>query len=998
MIFTAPLALLLLLVLIPIIYWGLPRTRFRRTRDSASLILRCLLVTLVVLALAGTQIVRAADRLAVVFLVDASDSMSAPAREAQIAYLRDALARMTPDDEAAVVVFGSNALVERALSAVRELPNLRSAPVTSNTDMAEALRIGLGLFPADSARRIVILSDGVQTVGDALAVARRAAATGVEISYVPFSRSDAPEVQVTDVRAPEEVNAGQEFDLAFTVRAEAVTEATLTVLAGGEVLSRGDVTLSAGDNNYTLTLEAGAAGFRDFQVRVDPVGGDAFYQNNQLAAFSQVVGPPRVLIVTTEAAEAQYVAAALEQVGISVEITAPNALPIGIAPLAEYQSVILANVPATTLTNRRMETLAAYVRDLGGGLVVIGGPNSYAPGGYFQTPLEEALPVEMQIRDQQRLPQLTIVYVIDRSGSMSAISASGVENIELAKEAMIRSIDFLQATDRAGVVSFDSAASWIAEVQPVFDRIGLQNLIGTLRASGGTDIEAGYTLAAESLETDPSTRKHIILLTDGGSDPGQLVATSGQLFQLNDVTTSVISIGASPPFLAEMAARGGGNFHEVLSVEQIPTIFASETVLATRSYIIEETPFVPNLTANSPIMQGITAAPPLLGYVATTARQTAQVILRTPDAFADPILAAWQYGLGRSVAFTSDATARWGGNWVDWADFARFWGQAVRWTITETAENNVEARIVMEGEQARIIVDARDADGGFLNGLVLQASVVDPELGAQLITLQQVAPGRYEARYTPGAEGAYFVRLTGEGEAITVNQTSGWVMSYSPEYDTRIADDGDVLLGDMALLTGGRSLVDDVGAVFAHNLQAAPTFTPLAPWLLLVAALLLPLDIALRRLLITRSDLARLRGALFPARVAAETAPRMTTLMEAKQRAQEKVTSPPDPLSVYREGEAARATGATIAALRGRKEGERTAPPDPLKESVGTGAAPSATQSPKPIVTSETDAARRVPTSSSRAEDDVPPAAPAPKGDGSTASRLLEKRRGREGR
>jgi uncharacterized membrane protein len=964
MTFTLPIALLLLLALIPIVWLGYPRLPFRRTRDLISLALRCLIVALVVLALAGAQVVRSADRLAVVFLVDASDSISTDAREAQLAYIRESLGRMTPDDEAAVVVFGSNALVERTLSGVRELPGLRSTPITTNTDLAEAIRIALGLFPADAARRILILSDGAQTVGDSTLAARRAAATGVEISYVPFGRGDATEVQVIDVRAPDEVAAGENFDLAFTIRAEAATPATVTVLAAGEILLRQDVELRQGDNNYAINLQAGEAGFRDFQVRVDPQGSDAFYQNNQLSAFSQIVGPPRVLLVTSDPAETQYLSAALAEVGISADVVAPNQLPIGLAALAEYESVVLTNVSATDLTNRRMEVLASYVRDLGGGLVVIGGPESYAPGGYFQTPLEEALPVEMQIRDQQRIPQLTIVYVIDRSGSMGVGGPSGVANIELAKEAMIRSIDFLQPLDRAGVVSFDTEASWIATVQPVSDRAALQGLIAGIGIGGGTDIEAGYNLAGAAMEQDPSPIKHIILLTDGGADPGQLVQTAELLNQQAGVTTSVISIGGGVQFLSDMAQVGGGNYHEVVIVEQIPMIFASETVLATRAYIIEETPFVPALSANSPIMNGITSAPPLLGYVAASPKQTAQVILQTPDGFADPILATWQYGLGRSVAFTSDATARWGANWVTWEEYARFWSQTIQWTITETADSNVETRIVMDGETARVIVDARDAAGGFANGLQLQASVVDPELGAQVITLQQVAPGRYEATFTPGTEGAYFVRLTGGGEETAVNQTNGWVMSYSPEYDTRPADEGLALLADLATLTNGRSLLDDPGAVFAHNLSATAAFVPLAPWLLLVALLLLPFDIAVRRLLITRSDVARLRAFLFPARAEAETSARLSSLMEAKQRAQETIAA---------EREAAPST--TIAALRGRKS-----------DNADVGA-----QSIAPLPKQDTLAQPQdAPTQSSSAPT------PAPTPQGSTAGRLLERKRGRE--
>jgi hypothetical protein len=368
-----------------------------------------------------------------------------------------------------------------------------------------------------------------------------AAATGVEISYITFEREPVPDVQVTEFRVPSTLNEGQQFDLTLTVEASDPTAAVITVFARGEIIRSQPVNLRQGANHFSLTLVSGASGFKDFQVRVDPVGQDRFYQNNQLATFSMVVGPPRVLLVSRTEDDVRYLQPALEQAGITVERAAPNQLPIGVASLAQYESVVLVNVPATQLSLRRMEALQQYVRDLGGGLVVIGGEDAYGPGGYFQTPLEETLPVEMQIKDQQRLPQLTIAYVIDRSGSMGSIGPSGVANIELAKEAMIRSIDFLQPTDRAAVVSFDTVGYWIASFQPVFDRLGLQQLIATLRAGGGTDILAGMQLVAQQIVNEESLRKHIILLTDGGALPRAWSnwrgpATSG-------VTTSVIAIG-----------------------------------------------------------------------------------------------------------------------------------------------------------------------------------------------------------------------------------------------------------------------------------------------------------------------------------------------------------------------------------------------------------------------------------------------------------------------
>jgi uncharacterized membrane protein len=888
MTFTTPLALVLLICIPLLLYWGWPRQAYRRARDITSLILRSVIALLLVLALAGAQIVQAADKLTVIFLLDASDSMGQQAQADGLTYIRQAISGMSPDDQAGIVLFGGRALVERPVSTSHEVGRIESAPPTGNTNLEQAIRLALGMFPTDTARRIVILSDGQQTVGNAESAAELAAATGIEISYVPYTAADKPEVQVTSVNVPTAINVGQRFDLNLTINSEAATPARITVLQAGQIIHQEDRNLLHGSNNLTLSLQGAGAGFNDFEVKVDPVSNDNFYQNNQLSAFSRVIGPPRILLVSQNAEEIQYLKPALEQAGLTVDTTTPEQLPFTLVGLAQYQSVILANVPATNLSPQRMTVLQSYVRDLGGGLLAIGGPETFGPGGYFKTPLEETLPLDSQIKDQKRIPQLTIAYVIDRSGSMDSPSPSGVPNIELAKEAIIRSIDLLQPNDRAGVVSFDSVGYWIAHIQDVHDRLSLERLVATLRASGGTDILAGMTLVAQEIGADPSTRKHIILLTDGGADPTGLVEISKKLNEESGVTTSVIAIGGSAPsFLKQMTVAGGGNFHNVITADEIPTIFTQETVLATRSYIIEN-PFIPLVTSNSPIMNGITSSPSLLGYVATTAKQTAEVILRGPEPFKDPLLAAWQYGLGRSVAFTSDATARWGANWVSWSEFVRFWDQAVRWTITEGTTNNLESRVVMEGEQARLIVDARDNSGAFLNGLNLQFSLVDPNGKPTLQTLLQVAPGRYEATFAPNTEGAYILSVQGSSstdQSLKLNQTTGWVMSYSAEYDRSKRSDGAALLRSLANLTGGHSVVDDTGAVFNHNLHANVAGTAISPLLLLIALLLLPFDIAVRRLVVTRTDLMRLRQAMFGQTQVQATSERMATLFGAKERA-----------------------------------------------------------------------------------------------------------------
>jgi hypothetical protein len=262
---------------------------------------------------------------------------------------------------------------------------------------------------------------------------------------------------------------------------------------------------------------------------------------------------------------------------------------------------------------------------------------------------------------------------------------------------------------------------------------------------------------------------------------------------------------------------------------------------------------------------------------------------------------------------------------VSWDGFSQFWNQAVRWTITEGSGSTVETQVVMEGESARLIVDARDADGGFLNGLTLAASVVDPELGSERVTLRQVAPGRYEANFRPAAEGAYLLRVSGESGdgAEAVNQTSGWVMSYSPEY---LAADSDSVLPRLAEITGGRSLQDATGEIFARDIDARAASLPLTPWLVLLAMLLLPVDIAVRRLMVTRSDWVRLRQWIAQRRANQGGTERISTLIDARDRAREKTRGETVGETV---GEAA-GPASTARALRARRDQRRTGEPAPV--------------------------------------------------------------------
>ena len=901
--FTTPLALILLLLL-PYFFWlGRPRTgALRRKREWASLAVRLLILLLLIFSLAGSRLVRAADELAVVFLLDVSDSIS-PAQQAEAeAFVRAAIAEMTPTDQAAVVLFGANSLVERPMSGLAELAPVSSVPQALHTDLAEAIRLGLALFPAGSARRLVVLSDGVATIGDSAAAAQLAAAAGVQIDFVPLARSQAAaEAWVTGVDAPTRVSQGETIVVNVTAESTADMPATLRILAAGQVIYDEAVQLRPGSNSFSVSLRPTSQEFVRYAVELVPAQ-DTYYQNNQLAAFTEVVGPPRVLLVAGDGGvdesgnlvpdESPALRLALEGAGLVVDRITPAGLPTSLPALSNYASVVLVNVNAKNLSPRKMETLQSYVRDLGGGLVVVGGPQSYGMGGYYGTPLEETLPVDMQIKDQDRFPAVSMVIVIDRSGSMGAQEGS-LTKIQLADEAAARVVELLNDFDEITVIPVDTQPDQVIGPVLAEDKGAIIAEIRTIGAGGGgINVRTGLEAAAQALAGSDKQVKHVIVLADGSDSNEQNgVPELIEALRSADVTVSMVAIGQGKDvaWLRSMAELGEGRFHLTEEAANLPQIFTQETTSIQRSYLIEER-FFPALASSSPILSGINLVPPLYGYVGTSAKGTAQVILTTH--LGDPLLAAWQYGLGRSVAWTSDATGRWGSDWVRWAGFPQFWAQAVRWTVSQGRDSNVETVVGFAGETARLTVDARRGDNTFLNDLTMEANLVAPDGTVTALTLPQVAPGRYETDFTPEQEGAYLVRVTGmaagEEEAV-VAQTTGWVLGYSPEY--RQLETNFALLQALADVTGGRNVGDDPAGVFEHSLPSEATTRPVWPWLTLLAVVLLPVDIALRRLVITQRDLARAWAATFgrwqrpQTSLVQERQAQVSRLFEAKRRA-----------------------------------------------------------------------------------------------------------------
>ncbi len=671
---------------------------------------------------------------------------------------------------------------------------------------------------------------------------------------------------VERLTTPSTAHLGESVQAVAEIRSSVAQPATVRLFADGGLVATQTVDLAAGLTRVTFDTKPTEAGFHTFRAVVEAAR-DTFSQNDRADSNTIVKGEPRTLVLAGDRTVATELIAALKSQGQQVDDIIPEALPTDFAGLATYDSIVVVDVPRIRLSDAQLAALQVYVRDLGKGLVMVGGPDSFGAGGYQKTPLEESLPVDMGVRDRQKQPDIALVVVIDKSGSMAACHCNtfdrnsgsgmaGVQKVDIGKEAILRAAAAMGERDELGVVAFNEAAHWVVKTQPLGGIGDLQADIAGITADGQTNIYSGLDQAVQSLEGVTATRRHIILLTDGWSTSGQYDEIIKKM-QADGITLSTVGAGGGAnPFLEQLAKQGGGRFYAAPNPASIPDIFLKETQQVSGQQIVEE-PFFPILTSSSPILRGLEdGLPQLLGYNGTTAKPAAQTVLVTSRD--DPLLAQWQYGLGRSVAWTSDSTGRWAKDWLAWKGFDRFFSQLVSWTFPGEETDGIEGRFETVDGRSSLHVESVEADGSPRDFYATSASVVGPDLEPVSVKLVQTAPGVYEAPVGDLEPGAYAVRVTQTRPGSTpLGRTIGLVAPTAAEY--RVLGSDDAFLGALRSVTGG-GVVTTAKDPWVHDLTATSQYTDLWPWLLLLALLLWPLDIALRRVSVGRREFASARG------------------------------------------------------------------------------------------------------------------------------------------
>ncbi|MGE7977966.1 VWA domain-containing protein [Psychrobacillus sp. NPDC093200] len=819
---------LLLLLLVPILIyfvwtWKKDRNILRKEGRTVFFI-RVLAIFCLVLGLTNPYLLLPIKEEQIVFLIDRSASVQGTDQQVS-EWIEASLDSRKDRHLVGVYTFAEDFQTEIPLTDEEiKLPVFSPMKSPGNTDIARALQLSTGIIEPNKATRIVLFTDGIETSGTIADELMKIAGSNVTVDVVQLERVSSEDVAVTSFETPPVAFEGEQQQLNVELQATKATNGELLLYQNDQLLSREQVALEQGSNSYTFRNTSKGEGLLKYEVQVI-VQGDALIENNKLTSVTNVESSPRLLVVTNEDTSTN-IPLVIDKEAITTDVITANSLPYDLSNYLAYDAIIFDNVPGHIVGEQKMNVIEQAVKNFGTGFMMVGGQNSFGLGGYFKTPIEKLLPVEMEVKGKQQLPSLGLIIVMDRSGSMSG------SKMEYAKEAAARSVEMLRDDDHLGFIAFDDRPWQIIETEPLKDREAAVEKILSVGAGGGTEIYTSLALAYEQLQPLKLQRKHIILLTDGQSSSSNDYQTLIEEGKENNITVSTVAVGqdADRALLESLAEMGGGTFYEVQDESTIPAIMSTETAIISRTYI-EDNPFYPTIYGDpawsSLFVDGV---PQMNAYIATTAKQTANVIAQSEKE--DPVLAEWMYGLGRTLAFTSDSTGAWSGDFARWNNWGDFWNTAISRMLPSYSE--VPFTIQKSTDGSYTVTDPSGSSS------FIEVAAVN-EKGEELaVTSEPLAPGK--SRVTVESEpGLVFFRVSNEKDAL---YQAGISIPYSEEYKVQQPN-----VQNLQLITSRTDgeLLSEPAEVFRDIGMTSSEKQPIRQFLILAAIILFFIDITIRR-------------------------------------------------------------------------------------------------------------------------------------------------------
>jgi Ca-activated chloride channel homolog len=832
-------------------HWSL--TDLSVTQQVLQAGLRSLVVLAAALALARPSWVTTDSKVATVVLVDVSDSVSDKQLEAARAYvneLRASAAKGESDDHwMEVVTFAEKPQVatrdKNGFVITRHVTG--AAAGGAGSDVQAAMQLAYGLYPPGHLPRMVLVTDGNQTSGDMVAESYRAKEMNVKVSWKTFDAEKVQEIRVVGLELPDEIKVGQPFEVkaqVWSTHAETVTLNLRQDEFPNPLEPMKTVELREGVNRIAFKAEAKRAGATTFRLKLSKFAHDTEKQNNEAVMTAPVKGKPNILYVEggvmREPGSAGYLERALEHENMDVEVRGPRGLPATAKELEKYDLVLVSDVPAHFLGAGQMAALDQYVQKMGGGLIMAGGEDSFGSGGYQGTKIEQIMPVRFDAEKMREQPDIALMLVIDRSGSMQG------PKLEAAKESARVTTEVLSPNDVIGVIAFDSEAQVFVRPQRAANKMRISADIARLQSAGGTNIYPGLREAFELLQGVNAKVKHVILLSDGEAPYDGIVDLVQDMRAARITVTAVGVTGADRNLLSLIADNGDGRLYMTDDIGALPRIFMKETTEAQKSQLVEDAIKV-RVAKKVELIEGtgIETAPPLRGYVTTKPKPQGEVVLISD--LGEPILARWKHGAGTSVAWTSDVKNRWSQDWLAWNGYPKFWAQLVRTSMRRKVYDSYDMFTSIDDGRAKVVVDAIDSSDQFVNALDTQLEVVDPATNTvkQTIPMDQSAAGRYVADFKIEHYGSFLLRAVHKRDGKTVAESMGSVaLPYPVEYLRTTPDERP--LKQASDVTDGTPQLP-AGEAWKATEESVSYTRDLWPWVLLAMAGLIVLDVYAKR-------------------------------------------------------------------------------------------------------------------------------------------------------
>ncbi|HEX9046911.1 MAG TPA: glutamine amidotransferase, partial [Verrucomicrobiae bacterium] len=819
-------------------------------RGTVALLVRLLVLGTLILALTEPRIIWRNHGLALVYALDVSDSMGEKVSDQSLSYILKTAGGKPEKDEAGLVVFGRDAAVELPprLSFPFEVINARVAK--DGTDLAKALSLAAAVVPEDKQGRIVLASDGVETEGNVAGMLDDLKSRHVAVDVLPVQYEYQHEVWLERLDLPRQVKIGETYEASVLLNSLQAGDGKLVLRENGKAIAEQSVHYERGKNRYALPLYFREPGYYEYMASIEPPAGqDGWRENNTAINFLYLKGEGKVLLVTDPQGDArdwETLVKALKEAKRLVDVRSAFEFPRDAMSLMPYDCVVFVNVPADSFDAVQMQALREAVYNQGTGFLMVGGKNSFGPGGYHRTPIEEALPVDMDIQQKKVMPKGALAIVLHTC----EFPEGNVWAKRIAKEA----IRVLGAQDEAGLLIYGSSGSgtgnwgdqWVFPLTPVSEYDRLVTLINHCEPSDMPSFQSIMTLGLSGLKTSDAATKHMIIISDG--DPSPPTPELVQQFVAEKISVSTVVInphgGMDIPAMQALAAVTGGRHYLVGDPNELPSIFIKEAKTLKRS-MIQNTTFVPSVEFSSPVLKGIEGMPPLHAYVLTTPKARSVTILKGPEKEEiNPVLSTWRFGLGKTAAFTSDLSPNWGSDWVQWGQYEAFVKQLMIEISRVEQHSDLNLQAFASGDEGVMLVDDYHPQESMLE---VQAQISGPHERQTTLSLKQTGPRRYEGRFPLWGKGRYQIALAGVGAGRSDQSLGGFVVAYSPEY-LRFRSNP-IILREIAARTGGRILTgQETGKdLFTIPREPKESSKSIVDWLLVLLACLIPLDVGVRR-------------------------------------------------------------------------------------------------------------------------------------------------------